>query len=149
MNQHKEKLGSPLKTAEELREMTAQQRLEFFRGLIPDYNTRVNNTVQFALPSLMGREAHEQEKIREAFQLRVEDHLAEPGGSFGGSALDHLPQQGWTTEQEYEQLNLTAIALAATIINETGYAEYARSAFIKLGMLSAKNYIPVDRVEQR
>lgn len=119
-------------------QMSAQERVEYFRGKVADYNTRVETGFERAVGKIDPSDPARDEVLR-AFQLRVEDNLSAPGASHGGGALDHLPQMGRQviTEEQYQTLQREALAVAASIIDASGHSDYARGAWAKLGRMSS------------
>tara|TARA_Y100000310_G_scaffold341502_1_gene440840 strand:+ start:2281 stop:2739 length:459 start_codon:yes stop_codon:yes gene_type:complete len=144
---------------EELMKMRADDRISYLRGLVPDYDNRINQ----ALDNII-EDGSANERIRYAFQRRVEDHFCNPGFRFGGSALDHLPQghsldrltedeiEGYfagtiksedlrlstLSQNEYRQLYAAAPGLAASILTECGFVESAERAVKLYGELRIK-----------
>jgi len=118
-------------TGEQLMDMTADDRVRYLQGCVPEYDKQINR----ALDAIVnGGSANE--RIRSAFQRRVEDYFCQPGGTFGGSALDHLPQGYPTstiTQAEYNQLSAAACGLAAVLLTECGFAEQAQPAAHRYG----------------
>ena len=120
---------------EELMKMRADDRISYLRGLVPDYDNRINQ----ALDNII-EDGSANERIRSAFQSRVEDHFCDPGFPFGGSGLDHLPQgnPSTITQGEYNRLYAAAPGLAASILTECGFVESAERAVKLYGELRIK-----------
>ncbi|MDP3639861.1 MAG: hypothetical protein Q8R53_01520 [Nanoarchaeota archaeon] len=118
-------------TGEQLMDMTADDRIKYLRGSVPEYDNRINQILDRIIPA-----GSATERIRSAFRRRVEDYFCQPGGTFGGSALDHLPQGYPTstiTQAEYVQLYAAACGLAAFLLTECGFAEQAQPAAQRYG----------------
>lgn len=126
---------------EQLENMSAQERIEFFRGQIPNYSTRVNTVIDTKFAKAKNIEPQAREKVLTAFQNRVEDFLASPAVEHGGSGLDHLSEAGLVSEDQYDDLYATAAALAAEIMNEAGFKEEANYAYASFGKVMAKKHL--------
>lgn len=144
---------------EKLMNMKTEDRIAYLRGSVSDYNSRINQ----ALDNII-EDGSTNERIRYAFQRRVEDHFCNPGFRFGGSALDHLPQghsldrltedeiEGYfagtiksedlrlstLSQNEYRQLYAAAPGLAAAILTECGFEDTAERAVKLYGELKIK-----------
>ena len=120
---------------EELMNMRADDRISYLRGFVSDYDSRINQVLDNII-----EDGSANERIRSAFQSRVEDHLCDPGFRFGGLALDHLPQGNPSiiTQGEYNRLYAAAPGLAASILTECGFVESAERAVKLYGELKIK-----------
>lgn len=123
-------------TGEQLMEMTADDRIAYLRGSMPHYEAKIDQVLDALVEN-----GSANERIRSAFQRRVEDHFCQPGGIFGGSALDHLPQ-GYPTstimQTEYNQLYAAAAGLAASLLQKCGFREQAAPAAKLYGALKVQ-----------
>ena len=129
-----------------LDQMSAQERVEYFRGKDPNFGARVERAFETAVGKLDPTDPVRAE-VLEAFQHKVEAHLATPGAAAGGSGLEHLAQMGKQriTEDQYQRLRRSATAVAAEIIKEAGESQYARGAYRELGELVASEWTGADR----
>jgi len=120
-----------------LLDMTPDERINYLRGTVEDFP----QTVEDALHNHVSQDHPEHGRILEAFRARVEQHLNEPGGPFGGSVLDHLAQgqEPVIDQNTYGELNVAAILLAGSILQKNGFGDLANAAFLKAGQLMARN----------
>lgn len=166
---------------EDLMELSADDRISYVRGSIPDYETRINN----ALDNVV-EEGSSIQYLHKCFRMRVQDNIASPGIYWSGFGLDHLAQgmpcgllpdsklsdrdqeyfrqsgrsftqlteeqyskieERWNswefrneeksvlTKREYNQLQASAVGLAASMLIELGYQKQAEPAVKLYGKL--------------
>lgn len=129
---------------ERLRAMNAGEKVQFFRGIVSDYSTRLDKVIAKKFAKAENMDAATRERLLDAFQKRVEDFLANPGAEHGGSALDHLPQTGLLSQEQYNDLHGAAAAMAAEIMKAAGAEQEANAAYASFGRIMAKQHLETE-----
>jgi hypothetical protein len=138
-NPNQEEFKMPKKIdLEVLRNMLPDDRINFLKGSVDNYPQKLKQAVDSIIPVDTEEDKILREKIIDAFRMRVEDNFNAPGFSFGGHALDHLPQHGIISDEQYSLLYASAAGLAGKIIEDAGFPEHAKPAYEKYGELMAR-----------
>lgn len=122
-------------------DLRAQERVEFVRGLIPDFSTRISKEIDVKLENIKNLDEKTRDRILSAFQSKVEAYIAR--ANHGGSALDHLSQIGVmiVTYDEQMDLDASAAAMAGEILSEVGLDEVAQLSYADAGERIAKKLL--------
>ena len=118
---------------QELFKLSADDRAEHLKKLTPNFDELVVKAMDNVYQT---DDEGKRSRVLRAFGMRVEDHLSVPGATFGGHALDHLPQGNTSTsisQRDYEMLNATACGVAGLVYKRAGYEEASKPAFAKYG----------------
>ena len=118
---------------EELRELTADERIDFLKEQTPDFDALVENAMDGVYQT---SDDQKRSRVLRAFRMRIDDYLSVPGGIWGGHALDHLPQGNTSSsisQRDYERLNATACGVAGLVYRDAGFESSGQTALLKYG----------------
>ena len=119
----------------QLMELIADDRVNLLIGSIRNYGLLLRKHIDRVI-----KNGSSNEKIYSAFDSRVKDNLASPGDTFGGHALDHLPQgkPSVISQEQYNQLQLQACILAYEIFRLAGFQKQGQPLLVRIGTLTHK-----------